>query len=274
VPRGKAKEVDPGKLGKVPETASVSAGALVAAVSLNEVCSDYFPFQFRLETLVDDNLVASIETIGQQVPVLLWRTEFSHKLVVIDGHRRIKALLTLGRTSVLAVIRDDLTEEQAIRVAFSANTSRAGFGPLDRANAVQVVRKRHGVTIEQAATFLGMTRSTAGRLAKLHELPSPLKEAVFARRLSPNHALVLGQLPAEVHGEWIRRVEEERLSIKQLKKALGKAKSWRKPTYLRRRGKGFNLAVRFSPQTCDPVSRKEMLTALKEAVALLEEQTP
>ena len=213
----------------------------------------------------------SIKATGQQVPVVLWRSPYHDKLVVIDGHRRIKALQELELPVVQAVVRDDLSIEQAYCAAWEANTKRAAYGPLDRANAVHQIRKQQGMTIEQVAAFLGMTRATAGRLVKLLDLPAPLKDAVANRRITMNHALVLGQHPDEDHEALVARIEEEGMSIKALRKELGKAKRGRKKTFLKRHGKGFHLALRFSPKSCDPGTREEMLKALKEAVSLLEE---
>lgn len=262
-----------GKLSKVKSAGAVSAGARIEVVPLDRIERERLLLQYRLDACSVDDLVESFKREGQLVPATLWKSDLGDKLIIVDGHRRISAAEELG-TDVLAVVRDDLTEEQAYRIAYEENTRRQGYGPLDRANAVQIIRRRQGVTIEQAAAFLGMTRSTAGRLVKLLDLPRPLRGAVARGKIPPNHALLLGQHPDENLDGWIEKIEEEELSIRELRKLLGKVKRGRRKSLLRRRGSGFQIAgFSYEPKKCDAATREEMVKALKQALRMLE-KTP
>ena len=264
--------VDAGKLASVPRPPAVPAGAEVVEVRLEDIWRDNPVFQFRLEPGPVADLVRSMDQEGQQVPVQLWRAEGAKRMFVIDGHRRFKAADELGLPTIKAIVRDDLDEPQAYRLAWNLNTVRKGLGPLDKANALRLIREREGVALEEAAAYLGLTRSTAGRLVQLLELPDVLRQAVVAEKLTPGHALVLTQHQDEDLEEWICRVKDEELSVRQLQGLLGKAKRGRTPTYLQRRGGGFKLSgFTFAPGKCDPQSRQRMLEALKRAVAILEE---
>lgn len=264
--------LDAGKLAGVPQPPAMPAGAEVVEVRLENIWRDNPIFQFRLEPGPVDDLVKSIGQDGQQIPVQLWLAEGGQRLFIIDGHRRVKAADELGLPTVKAIVRDDLDEAHAYRLAWNLNTIRKGLGPLDKANALRLIREREGVALEEAAAYLGLTRSTAGRLVQLLELPDVLRQAVVAEKLTPGHALVLTQHQDEDLEEWICRVKDEELSVRQLQGLLGKAKRGRAPTYLQRRGGGFKLSgFTFAPGKCDPQSRQRMLEALKRAVAILEE---
>jgi len=258
----------------VPPPPAVPDGARVEAVPLERIERDKPLFQFRLDDSSVADLVNSFKADGQQVPIMLWHFQDGEKLFIIDGHRRVRAAEELEYSEVRAVIRSDLEEEQAYRVAFAENTRRRGFGPLDKANALRIIRKREGVTLEEAAGYLGMTRSTAGRLVQLLELPDVLRQAVVAGHIASGHALVLGQHREEDLGFWVRRIQDEDLSVRQIQTLLGKAKRGRAPTYLQRRGAGFKLSgFSFLPSRCDPKTRQQMLEALKRALDILEGRT-
>lgn len=270
--RKKTRKTAPGKLARVKPPAKLLEGTRIKAVPLEEIERKNMILQYRVDAESVTNLVKSFQSEGQLVPVTLWSCSDHDKLIVVDGHRRVRAAEALG-IAVLAVVRDDITEEQAYRIAFEENMRRQGYGPLDRANAVQMIRDRQGVTIEQAAAFLDMSRSAAGRLVKLLDLPSALRRAVGKNKIRPNHALLLGQHPGEDFDAWVKKIEAEELGIRQLRKLLNKTGRGRKKVYLRRRGGGFQLTgFSFRPGRCAPEERREMLAALKRAVAMLEEK--
>lgn len=266
-----ANEADAGKLTHVPGPSAVPAGAEVVEVALGNIWRDHPVFQFRLEPGPIDDLAKSMGQERQQVPVQLWRADGEGPLLIIDGHRRVRAAEELGLLTVKAIVRDDLDEPHAYRLAWSLNTCRQGLGPLDKANALRIIRTREGVTLEQAASYLGLSRSTASRLAQLLDLPELLRRAVAEEQVTPGHALVLGQHQDEDLGAWVKRVKDEGLGVRQLQKELGKASSGRERAYFQQRGKGFRIpGFNFTPSRCDPKTRQRMLAALKEAVAILE----
>ena len=262
----------PGKLSAVADLPGLPEDTIVQDVPLESIMGNLDPFQLRLEVGAVDNLCQSIKTSGQQVPIVLWEQDIGEDLIIIDGHRRVQALRELGRETVRGIVRDDLDEPHAYRLAWELNVERRGLGPLDKANALRLIREREGVTLQEAAGYLGLTRSTASRLVQLLELPEVLRKAVADEQLSPAHALHLGQHQDEDLGAWIKRVKEEGLGVRQLQKELGKVSRGRERAYLQRRGGGFRMTgFTFTPGRCDPVTRQRMLEALRRAVSILEE---
>jgi ParB family transcriptional regulator, chromosome partitioning protein len=89
-------------------------------------------FSFRDFTNIDD-LTASISQHGQQVPVILRpHPTTDGKYQIVSGFRRISAISMLQDTSVLAIIREDLTLDQdAFKVSIIENEDRKSYNALD-----------------------------------------------------------------------------------------------------------------------------------------------
>jgi len=86
-------------------------------------------------------LVNSIRQIGQVSPVLCRKTRQGFKL--FSGFLRLEAMRKLGKKSVLALTwkSQDLSEEQAFRMAFSENVSARGLNLVEQAMAVAALLK-------------------------------------------------------------------------------------------------------------------------------------
>ena len=84
-------------------------------------------------------LVASIEARGQQTAVEVVRLS-GGRYGLISGLRRIAALKRLGRTDVLALVRQPENSQDAYRAMIEENEIRAGLSFYERANiAVRAV---------------------------------------------------------------------------------------------------------------------------------------
>ncbi|WP_104493230.1 plasmid partitioning protein RepB [Paracoccus denitrificans] len=80
----------------------------------------------------DDDLVKSIETNGQEVPILVRKhPEREGRYQVAYGHRRLKAIRVLGQ-KVRAVVRP-MTDEQLIVAQGIENTARKDLSYIERA---------------------------------------------------------------------------------------------------------------------------------------------
>ena len=67
-----------------------------------------------------DDMVESIQRLGVQSPILVWRTG-DRRFIIISGHNRVNASRIAGQTSIPAVVRKDLTPETAEDLFFEMN---------------------------------------------------------------------------------------------------------------------------------------------------------
>jgi len=134
---------------KVPE--GLPAGKVVE-VNLSDINAEDTEYQFRVSLKVSD-LVKSIRQDGQQFPVIL-RGEKPYQIV--SGFRRITALRELQAVKVKAIIREDLDDEEAFKVSFIENEKKKNLNALDKAHAVEKLKK-FGKKREEIALIFGLS---------------------------------------------------------------------------------------------------------------------
>lgn len=114
-------------------------------------------------------LAASIERIGQIVPVIVVREE----LILLDGYLRVKALKRLGRDTVMAETWG-CTEEEAL-IAILARAHRHKRDLLEEAALLRELHDHYHLSQEKIASRVGRTQGwVSTRLALYHALSDDL----------------------------------------------------------------------------------------------------
>lgn len=122
-------------------------------------------------------LLASLAEVGQQVPVIVVAGGEEGRHVLVDGYKRVRALLRLRRDGVRAVAWD-LGEAEALlleRLMRSAD----GNGALEEGWLLAELRDRFGMTAEDLARRFDKSASwVSRRLSLVVDLPSEIQEQV------------------------------------------------------------------------------------------------
>lgn len=233
--------------------------------------------EFRVDHKIKD-LVEDIQKNGQQFPVILRPFENSRSFQIVSGFRRCRALQELEWPTVKAIVRNDLDDDMAFRVSYLENEKRKNYTGVDKANAMAKLRIRGKVDLEIREIF-GIGQRQIERYKKVSTFPATLKNAVSDGSIQTTHGLALMKTRDE-HGdkidlpEWIKRVEEEDLSVRQLTRELNKrfGKPKKQQRYLEKtKGGGFRLyPMRFDPKKTDDEIKQKMIEKLRSALALLE----
>lgn len=93
-----------------------------------------------------DDLISSIRTMGQLTPVLLVPRDLDSSLyVLVDGHRRLKAIKALGWPEVRAEIPDNARERDIPALVAAINLTRKPYGPNELMQGVY----RGGVSLAE-----------------------------------------------------------------------------------------------------------------------------
>lgn len=231
----------------------------VVHVSLSEIDLADKTFMFRVNLRTVD-LEKSLDADGQQIPVVLRaRRQGQRKYQLISGFRRCTAAAKLGWKTVAAIIRDDLTDEDAFRASVLENTARKTYSDLDRAYVLHAHRSA-GYRQVDVAKMMGLSERQERNLEGLLKLPEEVQAAIDDPNqvFKATHALVLRRASggAENFGwaEWIKRVNDENLSVSALKLRLGRELAKNKPEQSKApsifRNSGTDLeggVIRFSP---------------------------
>ncbi len=248
-------------------------GVSAVRISLSEMDLEDDTYRFRVSMRTGD-LVKSISKNGQQFPVLLRGKKPPYQIV--SGFRRIAAIQEIGWDRVSAIIRNDLSDEEAFQISFIENEMRKSLSDIDRANAVVKLKKMGKKSTEDVAKLYALTSRQVQRLQSIVDFPKQLLNAMNDGRISTTNALILHSSykskPDVDLKSWTKRIQEEGLTVEKLSRALKKEikQPRKKKIIFEKRGKGFRMfPFAFKPETAIEKDKKEMIAALEKALDLL-----
>ena len=169
-----------------------------------------------------DELAASIRTHGLLEPLLVMRS--GDKYEIVCGERRFRASKLAGLQRVPCLIRDALAEE-AYAIALIENIQREDLNPLELAGALQQMQQECGMTQEDLAHTLGMSRSTITNYLRLNHLDEQVREALAERLIDMGHAKVILGLNPEQQSLACREIIRKDLSVRQTEMYVRSLKS-------------------------------------------------
>jgi ParB family chromosome partitioning protein len=177
-------------------------------------------------------LAASIERHGLIQPVTVRRiADEDDTYLLVAGERRLRAIRSLERTAILAVITDGDADE----IGLIENLQRQDLKPVEEADGVVRLMSQHGYTQEQVAKVLGKGRPTISDLVQIARLPETIKQESAGLDVVKSALLEITRIadPAQQMAAWrklkegrsLRSAREARAGIagaRGVKPALGK----------------------------------------------------
>lgn len=88
-----------------------------------------------------DEMVESIKQFGVIVPIVVRKKKLKYE--ILSGHNRVEACKVLGLKEISAVVKEGLTEEEALLIVTETNTMQRSFGDLPHSERATVVAVRH-----------------------------------------------------------------------------------------------------------------------------------
>lgn len=160
------------------------------------------------------DLAASIRQVGILQPVVVRPLgDGSYQLVV--GERRWRAARRAGLSTIPALVIET-DERGALERALVENVHRQDLNPLEEAAAYQQLVDEAGLTHEDLAERLGLSRPTVSNALRLLDLPGSIQRLMVERKLSAGHARALLGLNGHPLQERVaQRVVAEGLSVRQ-----------------------------------------------------------
>ena len=163
------------------------------------------------------SLAASIEEIGLLQPIVVRRDDDGY--VLVAGERRLRAMKSLSRTTIPAVIRQETDGATNLAEALVENLQREDLNPLEEAAAYEELLEEYGLTHDDVAKRVGRSRSTITNTVRLLQLPQAIQKLLASGELTAGHARALLGTEDEgyaIHiaqravaeGWTVRRVEE------------------------------------------------------------------
>lgn len=185
---------------------------------------DIIPNRFQPRLNFDEQglkeLSDSIREHGIIQPLVL--RKLGDKFEIIAGERRYKAAQMAGLTTVPAVIAN-IDDNKSAEVALVENVQRRDLTAIEEARSYKSLLDKGYLTQEQLAKRMGLSQPSIANKLRLLNLDEEVQQALLEEKISERHARTLLTLPdKEAQKEWLHRIINERLTVRQLDLELKK----------------------------------------------------
>lgn len=162
----------------------------IIEIALDQVSPN--PHQPR--RVFDDEALAaladSISTHGLMQPIVVRSAQNGTGYELVAGERRWRATKLAGLETIRAIVHET-NDEHSAELALIENIQRADLNAIERAMGFAQLINRFGLTQQQLADRMGMSRPAVANLMRLLELESELRELIANGSLSTGHGKVL-----------------------------------------------------------------------------------
>ncbi len=155
-----------------------------------------------------NSLVTSIKATGLLSPITLRRIEGDY-YEIISGERRARACLSLGHSSIWALVIDCSHSKAAI-TSLVENVVRKDLNCLEQAEAMRQLINLHNSTQSQLGALLGLSQPAVANKLRLLQLPTIIRSKLILHNLS------------ERHGRALLRLKDEKSQLKALSVIIDK----------------------------------------------------
>ena len=166
-----------------------------------------------------NELADSIKQHGIIQPLVV--RKLGDKYEIIAGERRYKAATQAGLTKVPVII-SDIDDNKSAEVALVENIQRRNLTAIEEAKSYKKLLDRGYLTQEQLANKMGVSQSSIANKLRLLNLDEEVQEALLNEKISERHARALLSLDKEDQKKWLKRIIDERLTVRQLDMELKK----------------------------------------------------
>ena len=156
-------------------------------------------------------LAASISRHGVLQPIVVSQDGAGYELVA--GHRRVLAARLAGRTTIPAVIRDEIGDR--LELALIENLQRSDLNAIEAARAYKLLMETYDLTQEELAERLGKSRSSVANMLRTLSAPQALQDAVIEGKIAEGHLRALLPLPLSDALQALASVISRGLSVRE-----------------------------------------------------------
>jgi ParB family transcriptional regulator, chromosome partitioning protein len=173
---------------------------------------------FNADALAE--LAESIKESGIVQPLVLRTRVWGYE--ILAGERRWRAAQMASVHNVPAIIRDDLSEDEAFVLGLIENLQRESLSPIEAAAGLKRLAELHELTHEEIAARIGKSRVYVTHILRLLHLEPAVQTLVDEGHLSLGHAKALSGLPLQEQALWATAVVRKGLTVRSLEKQLSR----------------------------------------------------
>jgi len=217
-------------LGSAPPTTALPLASGALEIPLERIQPNRQQPRQHFDQEAIAELARSITAHGVLQPIVVSRTPDGFELIA--GHRRVLASRVAGKTSIPAVVREDVGDR--LELALVENLQRTDLNAIETARAYKLLMETYDLTQEQLAERLGKSRSAVANTLRALAAPQLLQDAVQEGKISEGHLRALLPLPLSDAIRALGEILAKGMSVRQ---AEALARKMVHPTHPRRRAR-------------------------------------
>jgi ParB family chromosome partitioning protein len=194
-----------------PPSAAVTMPAAATEIPLEKITPNRQQPRASFDPEGLSELAASIRRHGVLQPIVVSRGRDGYDLVA--GHRRVLAARLAGKSSIPAVVREDVSDR--LELALIENLQRTDLNAIETARAYKLLMDTYQLTQEQLAERLGKSRSAVANTLRTLSAPQPLQDAVLEGKIGEGHLRALLPLPLSDALQALATVVAKGLSVRE-----------------------------------------------------------
>jgi len=195
--------------------------ANVMQIHIEDIIPNRFQPRLNFDEQALKELSDSIKEHGIIQPLVL--RKLGNKYEIIAGERRYKAAQMAGLQTVPAVIAN-IDDNTSAEVALVENVQRKDLTSIEEARSYKNLLDKGYLTQEQLAKKMGLSQPAIANKLRLLNLDEEVQQALLEEKISERHARTLLSLKSkEEQREWLHRIINERLTVRQLDLELKKS---------------------------------------------------
>jgi ParB/RepB/Spo0J family partition protein len=182
---------------------------VVERLTLDQLRESPFNPRTRYDAKALQDLAETIRGVGVASPLLVRRLSLDGLFAfnkerpghegepppyeIVFGHRRFRAAKLAGEMTVPAIVRE-LTDAQSAQLQAIENVQRQNPDPIDEGRGYQHYIQVHGVSADQLADEIGMSRTHVYNRIKLLNAVEPVQASLRAGDIDAEVALLIARL--------------------------------------------------------------------------------
>jgi ParB family chromosome partitioning protein len=164
-------------------------------------------------------LSESIKGNGMLQPVVVRRSGTGFELIA--GERRLRASKEAKLETIPALVRE-ASEDEMLELALVENVQRNNLNAMELARAYAMMVKKFGLTHDELATRLALSRPAVVNTMRLLDLPESIQDLVSSGKLTAGHArAILSVSGDEARLNLAREIIEKGLSVRDAEACVG-----------------------------------------------------
>jgi len=172
-----------------------------------------------------NELAKSIQKHGLMQPIVV--IEDNDEYILVAGERRLRAVKSLGKTTIKAIV-SDISIDELREYALIENIQREDLNPLEIAASLKALIDEYGVTHEELAKSLGKSRTYISNMIRLLNLPQSVKNKLLENKITYGHAKILVGLSEDKIEKTLEKIEKDNLNVRETENLVKKYKASKK----------------------------------------------